>query len=413
MTSSASESRPGRFRALRTTPLRYADFQALWLSVIFAGTGGVGETVVLGWLLLERTDSPLVVGAGIALRAVPNFFLGLPSGALVDRLDRRLVLRFCSIGHTLAAAVPAGLALSGQLEVWHLFAFTLVGGGIRSVGQAARQSYAFDIVGPLQVVAGTAFISMGQRVGSIAGSLAAGLILGLGGAGAAYLAIALMHFLSGLAIMLARARGQAAPVSRPPVWQGMGEYLAELRVNRMLALLVVLTAAVEVLGFSHQAVVPSLARDLLDVGPGGLGLLNASAAIGGTLAIVLLSLRGEFERRGLVFLIVLILFGASLILLGLGGSFVLALLAIALVGALAALSDLLSLTLVQSAVPNELRGRAMGSWMLAVGLGPVGYLQIGVLASLVGVMASLLVNGALLSALALGVLLWARTVRRL
>ncbi|MBI4497725.1 MAG: MFS transporter [Chloroflexi bacterium] len=400
-------------RSLASSPLRYGDFRALWLSTVFTGASFIGETVVLGWLLLERTDSAFVVGLGVALRALPGLLLGIPGGALADRVDRRLLIRLGGFALAADAALLGGLALAGQLAVWHILLLTFLGGCIRTLSQAARQSYAFDIVGPAQVVGAMAFMTLGQRVGGMAGSLGAGLLLAAWGAGEAYLAMALCHVLSIAAVMLARTRGQAAPVSRPPVWDGIKEYLTELSSNRSLGVLVALTAAVEVFGFSNQAVMPSLARDLLDLGPGGLGLLNAFASGGGMVAILTVSLWGEVQRKGRTFLIVVLFFGAALVLLGLADRLAVALIAVALVNGLAALTDLLSQSLVQSAVANDLRGRAMGSWVLAIGLGPVGHLQIGALAALMGVSLALIANGALLMALALGVLLAGSSIRRL
>jgi hypothetical protein len=258
-----------------------------------------------------------------------------------------------------------------------------------------------------------ALISLGQRAGGIVASLAAGVLLAEVGAGEAYLAVSTCHLISAGVILLAREVGQAAPVSRPPILAGVREYVVELRANTTLRALVLLTAGVEILGFSHQAVMPSLARDLLDAGPAGLGLLNAAAAFGGMTSILLVSLRGEVAHKGRFFLVVLIAFGGALIVLGVSSSLVVALVAITIASGMAALSDLLSQSLVQSAVANDLRGRAMGSWMLAIGFGPIGHAQIGALTAVLGVTASLVTNGALLIVFAAIVSLMATNIRRL
>ena len=400
-------------RLVASSPLHFADFRALWLSTIFTGAGYVGETVVLGWLLLDRTDSAFVVGAGIALRALPNFLFGIPGGALVDRLDRRLVIRLVALSMAACSGLLGALDLAGALSVGLVLVITFLAGAARSLGNTARSSYAFDVVGPTRVVGAMALTTLGQRVGGIAGSLLAGALIVQSGAGAAYLALATFHLLSAIAVLRARTSGQSAPVSRPPVLKGVREYLGELSVNRTLALLVALTAAVEVLGFSHQSVMPSLARDLLEVGPEGLGLLNAVGSAGGIVAILTLSFWGELQGKGRFFLSVLLLFGAALVLLGLSRSFALALLAIGVVSGLAALTDLLTQSLVQSSVANDLRGRAMGSWVLAIGMGPVGHLQIGALTALLGVTTALVANGLALALLAVVTSLTARQIRRL
>jgi MFS family permease len=92
------DRRKGLAGALKASPLRFSDYRVLCLSTAFQGVGFVGETVVLGWLLLELTDSAFVVGLGIALRALPNFLLGIPGGAIADRVDRRALLRAVSFG---------------------------------------------------------------------------------------------------------------------------------------------------------------------------------------------------------------------------------------------------------------------------------------------------------------------------
>src|SRR5205823_4055741 len=158
----------------------------------------------------------------------------------------------------------------------------------------------------------------------------------------------------------------------------------------------------EVLGFAHQALLPSLARDVLHTGPEGLGALNAARAVGGILGLAAASVLGA-AAGGALFLAVLVTFGVSLMvlgaapyLMGLGG--VLAVLI--LVNAAGALADLLAQSLLQLSVPNELRGRVGGAWVVAVGLAPLGQLQIGALASLFSVSVALGASGLALAALA-------------
>jgi sugar phosphate permease len=233
--------------------------------------------------------------------------------------------------------------------------------------------------------------------------------------GTALFAIAGAFALSAAVVFLARSRGDAAPVSNRalPFSRGFSEYAGELRRNRTLAVLIFLTAAVEVLGFSFQALLPSIARDRLDAGAGGLGLLNAMTAVGGMVSVAIVTLRGDLEHKGIAFLLVLVAFGVAMILLGQTGALVLAGAACLLVAALAALSDLLTQSLVQSAVPNELRGRAMGSWSLAIGIGPIGTLQIGALAAALGITFALTANGLVLVLLGLGTLAVSKRLRGL
>src|SRR5262245_9661175 len=126
----------------------FPDFRVLVVATLFMGAAYVGESVVLGWLLLDLTDSPFIVALGIALRALPNFLLGVPGGALVDRLDRRTVLRIIGPLSGINAIMLGLLLLGDFISVPLILLSTFVGGSVRSIGQTARQSYAFDIAGP-------------------------------------------------------------------------------------------------------------------------------------------------------------------------------------------------------------------------------------------------------------------------
>jgi hypothetical protein len=176
-----------------------------------------------------------------------------------------------------------------------------------------------------------------------------------------------------------------------------------------------LTAGAEVLGFAHQTLLPSLTRDVLRAGPEGLGVMNAARAVGGILGL-LVSMRASAVGGGTLFLAVLVCFGASLVALGVAPSLVGFAGVVAVVvaaNACGALADLLAQTLLQLSVPPHLRGQAGGAWVVAIGLAPLGQLQIGALASLLGVSAALGASGLALVALAGAVAVWVPRVRRL
>jgi hypothetical protein len=161
-----------------------------------------------------------------------------------------------------------------------------------------------------------------------------------------------------------------------------------------------LTAGAEILGFSHQALLPSLARDVLRAGPEGLGMLNAARSAGGILGLAAASAR---PAGGAFFVGVLVAFGAGLVVLAVAPSvvgFTGVVLVIVAVNAAGALADLLAQTLLQLSAPAHLRGRAGGAWVVAIGLAPLGQLQIGALASLFGVGVGFGASGLALVALA-------------
>ncbi len=378
------------------------DLRYLGASTLLNSVGMMGELVVLGWLALELTDSPFLVGAAMGARALPLFFVGVPAGVIADRLPRQRLLVATGAGQALVTALMGALVLSGSVSLVQLILLTFVVGVMRGLEHAARQSYAHDVVGAGGLVSGLAVLGVSMRAGWLLGSLGTGALIARYGSGHAYLFVAVAYLAGGLAMLPARAVTPEGPARVDSMWQGITGFVDAVNRDRMLLVLMMLTAGAEVLGFAHQALLPSLARDVLDTGPEGLGVLNAARAVGGILAL-LASLRGFTAGSGAVFVAVLVSFGGSLIALGVAPylvGFVGVALLVLLANAAGALADLLAQSLLQLRVPAHLRGRAGGAWVVAIGLAPLGQIQIGALASLFGVSAALGASGLGLVALA-------------
>ena len=400
----------------RLALVRLPDFRRLGASVLLNSVGMMGETVVLGWLTLELTNSPLLVGVAMGMRMLPLFFVGVPAGALADRFPRHQLLMLTGAGQALTASALGALTLLGQVGLAHVLLLTLAAGTLRGLEHAARQSYTHDVVGAPALVPGLAVLGVAMRLGWLLGSLGVGAIIARLGSGAAYLAVA-SGFLAGALVLLpASSPPRAIPPSRGSLWASVVGFATAMRTDRPLLVLMMLTAAAEVLGFSHQALLPSLARDVLAIGPEGLGALNAARAVGGVVGLAVASARRRVDGSGAFFVTVLLSFGASLVGLGLaphvvGVAGVVTVLVI--VNAVGALADLLAQSLLQLSVPGHLRGRAGGAWVVAIGLAPLGQLQIGALASLFGVSVAFGASGLALVLLAGATALLFPRVRRL
>lgn len=432
---------------LRAPALRYRDFRLLVAASFFDSIGFMGEQVIVGWLVLEITDDPFMVGVALGLRFAPFLFLGLVAGTIADMVDRRSLIRVLNLAMTAVMCCVGALIYYDTLQVWHIFAFAVLGGCISALHQTSRQSFAFDVVGRQNLVSGLAYVSLGMRLGGLVGSLAAGyLIAGYGadlvqslidalpswmswawfnsalawlasalsqGAASAYFLLAAGYLVSVAMLSFIRSRGQAAPTQRRSALQNLREFAGELRLNNALLMLMVIVAATEVLGFSSATAFPSLARDVLNVGADGLGWMNAVRSFGAVLSIALLSVCGEVGRKGALLLATIVAFGAALVLLGQSGMYAVALVAIMVIGGAMALSDVFSQSLMQNIVPNEQRGRAMGAWVVGIGTAPLGSLQVGAAVAAFGVGIALTANGIALVAIAAAIALLYSRMRRL
>jgi MFS family permease len=380
-----AEILPHHGRIIRRALVRLPEFRRLGASILANSVGMMGENVVLGWLTLELTNSPLWVGVAFGMRMLPLFFVGVPAGALADRVSRRRLLVVTGAGQALTAATLGVLVLLGHVALAHVLLLTLAAGTLRGVEHAARQSYTHDVVGGGALVAGMAVLGVAMRAGWLVGSLGVGAVIARWGSGAAYLAVA-GGFLAGALPLLAAAGPEpAAPPAPGSLWGSVLEFAAATRRDRTLVVLMLLTAGAEILGFSHQALLPSLARDVLHAGPEGLGVLAAARSVGGIVGLAAASAR---RGGGAFFVGVLLAFGAGLVVLAgapylVGFAGVVAV--IVAVNAIGALADLHAQSLLQLSAPPHLRGRAGGAWVVAIGLAPLGQLQIGAVASLFGV----------------------------
>ena len=375
-TPAPPEARPNN-QAHLLAALRFPDICVLWLSTVSNQFGMGIQQVVLGWLVFELTGSGGMVGAIFAVRSAPNLVVGLAAGSITDLVDRRTLMKASIWGMTAVALAVAALLFTNSLAVWHLILFTFLLGTLQAFYMTARQVYVYDVVGASGAVSGIALIALGQRVGQIFGALLAGVVIHWQGPGTAFSIMSLSYGFGALILYGLRHVGEAAPERREPMRENLLNYFRALRTNRVMLTLIISTAAAEMLGFSHQVVLPILAKEILLVGPVGLGVLTAFRFVGGALGVSILTAIGNVRHRGLLLLGTLALFGFGQVLLGQSLNLWMALLFVTLVNLMAAVTDVLHQSLLQLSVPNEQRGRAMGSWIVGIGTAPVGQLEVG------------------------------------
>jgi predicted MFS family arabinose efflux permease len=368
---------------------------------------------VVSLLVFKMTGSSAWVGVTLALYFLPLLVLGMVAGAIADWMDRQRLLRIIELVIGTNLALFGVLIASGAMELWLVLAMTFVSGSARAMHQPVRLSYAHDVVGAEHVIAGLGLLNVGTRAGQMVGALVAGSAMQRFGADVAFFIMASMHVVSYLIFLVLRST--CITPRRKPVSMGenLREYLHEMRHNSTLLMLIVVTASVEVLGFSFATVLPELATERLGVGAEGLGVMHAMRALGGFLAGVALAGSSGFRRRGLAYLLVIHAFGLAVVLLAVAPTFWLTVTAVITVAALAAASDILTQSMMQLAVPDRLRGRAMGAWVFAIGAAPLGHLEMGALAASLGVGTALGINGVALIGIGILATLAAPRLRRL
>ena len=383
------------------TALRYPDFRVLWLSTVANQLGWGMQQVLLGWLIFDMTGSGGMVGTIFAVRSLPNLVIGMAAGSITDRFDRRLIMRLSCAALMLISLAVAWLQFAGLLTVGPLLLATFLMGSAQAFYMTARQVYVYDIVGANQAINGIALVSLAQWVGGIIGSLLTGGLIAWKGPGAAFLVMGLTYSLGILVMFQLKHAGSSAPESREPILENLLNYFRALKNNRTMLTLMISTSGAEILGFSHQVMLPILASEVLGVGSVGLGLLTAFRFFGSALGVFAVAGLERLRRRGLLLLGVIVMFGLGQILLGQSPLFWVAVVFVVLINLMASATDILHHTLLQLSVSNAERGRAMGSWIVGIGTAPVGQLEVGYLAEATSARVALLVNGVALVTLAL------------
>ncbi|MEC9237911.1 MAG: MFS transporter [Chloroflexota bacterium] len=392
---------------------RFRDFRLFWASTFFYSLGTGMEHVAVGWLVFDITGSAFIVGVAAAARMAPLFFLGILSGAMADWLERRLFLLFIALSGMAVAGIMAVVLLTGEPPIWAVIVLVAAGGCMLAFTLTTRNAYTYDIVGPEHALNGLSLNQMAMQAGGIGGAIISGALIELVGPGWQYLAVGASYLGSALVLMVIGRSTRTAQPLREPVLQNLVGYLRFLRENRLIFILMCLTSITEVLGFTHMTLLPVFAKEVLHVGPAGLGYLTAVRQAGGLLGLALLANLRDYRRKGLLMFIIATGFGVGLMAFSVSAALVYFIIVLAAVNACAMAVDTLYKTLMQSNVPDEQRGRAMGSWVLSIGAAPVGHLGVGGLATALGAQGALLVNGAVLAGISLVAAIGLPKIRRL
>ena len=352
-----------------------------------------GDYVLIGWLVLDATQSSSWVGIAFALYYLPNIIFGIIGGGIADRFPRRGLLQSLDFGAAGLIILFSVLFVYQTPQAPLVLALTLVLGSLRAIKNPVRLALAYDFAGRQQATRALSGISVASRIGMLIGAIAIGVLTDRFGVAVALILMALMHTAAAGALTGIRSRNQRVAADNTPLWQNINDYVREFRVNRVLLMLVLVTAGIELFGTSYTSALPELATSRLALRADGLGLMHAAQASGGLLIGLLLFVVSPQKRRIRIYGICVLLLGISLITLGHVSDIPTVLLTLAVVSAMISAWDILTQSMMQSCVPDHLRGRSMGAWVFAIGSSPLGQLEMGFLVTAIGIGPALYLNG--------------------
>jgi len=335
--------------------LRHRDYRLVLIGRVFANIGSNMQTVAVGWELYERTHSAMALGWVGLVQVLPVMLFALPAGHLADRLDRR---RLVMAAHLLMVAAAVGLAILSHEQgpvAWIYACLFAVGVG-RAVAMPAGSSLMPLLVPKAAFSNAVTWSSSGFQLASTIGPALGGfLIASFGQAAAVYWFNAGLTLLYVGCLLAMRLRAQ----ERPAEPMTLHHLLAGVRFvwNEKVILPAITLDMFAVLLGGATALLPIYAKDILHVGPAGLGWLRAMPAIGAIVMGFAIAHRPPLKHAGPAMLWAVAGFGVATVVFGLSKIFWLSLAMLFVAGALDAISVVVRHTLVQMRTPDALRGR--------------------------------------------------------
>ena len=364
------------------------------------------QRIAQDWMVLELSGSVTAVGITVALQFMPSLLLGPWGGMMADRFAKRKILIVCQCMAGVLAAALAVLALSGAVQVWHVYVIALVLGLVTVLDQPARQVFVNELVGPTYLRNAISVNSTTFQLGGLIGPALAGLMLTAVGAGWAFAANALACC-STVAMLLLLRKDQLFVSTPAPKKKGMLREGLRYALSKPTIYWPWLMAGfIAVFAMSLPVLLAAFADHVFDVGAGGYGLLNALVALGALCGAIASTRRRQLRLRSVVFCAGM--YGLMLCLAALAPS----MLWFSVVMVLSGFWCLMFLTgsnqLVQISSNMGIRGRVMSLYiMVLIGGQAIGGPMLGWIAEHVDPHVALLVSGGVpaLAALTVGVVL--------
>lgn len=360
------------------------------------------QSTAQGWLVLELTDSEFLLGAVTAAGALPVLLFTLHAGELADRRDKRAIILSSQCAAVVVALALAILTDTGRITIEWILALVFILGVTNAFDVPTRQSFFVELVGKRDLTNAIALNSAAFNLTRIVGPAIAGfLIAGVGIAACFYVNAATYLFVIGGLIAIKRPAFQPLPRTGSTL-ESLREGFAFIGRDPLARTLVALIAGASILALPYAMLLPVFARDVLDVGAPGLGWLLAATGAGALSGGLALAAAAGRMRRGALLMSSSIGFSLAVAAFSLSRSFPLSLILLAMVGVSFVLFASTVNALLQTIVPDRLRGRVMGVYVfMFLGMTPVGSLQAGALARWLGAPAALAMGALLLLALVL------------
>ena len=388
---------PATFRALE-----YRNFQLFFAGQLISLIGTWMQNVAQAWLVYRLTHSSALLGAVGFSSQIPVFLFSTLGGIVADRFERRNVVIVTQTASMLLAFVLASLTLTGFVRIWHIFVLSTLLGLVNAFDIPARQSFIVEMVGKADLMNAIALNSSMFNASRVVGPAVAGVLVATIGEGWCFFANAISYIavIAGLLLMRIAEKRRPQPAGSPlaNVAEGFRFVLSNPPVHALLIMLGIMS----LVALPFTVLMPIFADRVLHGGATALGWLMGWTGVGALAGALLLATRTEL--KGLSVWLAAAATGLGCFLIGFASSHHMTLSSILLVGAGFCMMIQMGATntLIQSMVPDELRGRVMAVYsMMMMGMTPFGSLLAGAVAGRLGASLTVAIGGSICVAAAL------------
>jgi len=373
--------------------LRHRNFQLFFGGQLISLVGTWMQNVAQSWLVYKLTGSSFWLGATGFAGQIPVFLIAPVGGIVADRKNRRHVVIATQTFSMLLALILAGLTLAHAVQVWHVIVLAALLGVVNAFDIPARQSFIVDMVGKEDLINAIALNSSMFNGARVAGPAIAGVLVAKLGEGWCFFGNGVSYIAVIIGLLLMRVNWQPQKPSGSPL-ENILEGFRYVRETQPIRVLLLLLGLVSVVGMPYAVLMPIFADRILHQGASGLGILMGATGVGALVGALSLAFKRGLKGLGTWVLLSSAGFGATLILFGISKIFWLSVGVLVPVGYCMMVQMASSNTLIQSIVPDRLRGRVMALYsMMFMGMAPIGALGAGVAAAHLGAPLTLAIGG--------------------
>jgi MFS family permease len=416
-TKSVRGRRPGMFRALS-----HRNFRLFWTGAFLSNVGTWMQAVAQGWLVLQLTNSAFWLGLDAFMATAPGFFLTLLGGVFADLVDRRRLLIYTQVAAGLAALALATLIWTGAVNRWMVLGFSFMTGCCMALASPSYLALTYDLVGREDLANAVALNSSQFQLSRVVGPALAGFgfkLFGLAGCfyvnGLSFIAVVVSL---GMVRIEPGRHASGAPAhsvrDRRALWRNLLEGFRYVQTRPRVFSLLMISSVNSLFGAPYFTLIPIYARDVFHLGATGLAWLMGTAGAGAFCGAAMLTIVGDFRKKGWAVLGGSLAFGLCVTAFALSTRLMFSYIFLFGLGFAIVTSVAMVNTLLQKLVTDQMRGRVMSMFILSfMGTMPIGNIIAGSASQRFGVPHTLATGGLIIAIFAITMMISNKRLREL